>query len=810
MTPVMQQYLEIKKAHKDALVFFRLGDFYELFFEDAIIASEALDIVLTGREWGEKERAPMCGVPHHSAANYIARLIEKGHKVAVCEQTERASGKIIQREVIRVITPGTVTDENMLSARENCFIVCAYKGAGGWALAACDVSAGKLMAGAFLPEDGTEILGELAALAPREILLSSNFSKITESIEGSLGVRARILSEYYFFEENAHNALKDLLGVSNLESVWHTEDSVKRALEIRTAGALISYLQNDVKAGLSQIIEITPLREPNSMLIGQSALATLEVLSPLNPRGPKRSTLLGVLDETVTPPGARALRRYLINPSTDLEQIKKRQDAIEEWRNLGFARSNVREELRNIKDIERILGRLSGSVPINGNPRDMNRLLGALNVLPQIAESVSQGKSEISRLWQSQFDNMSDLRELIAETLTDSPPDFVNEGGIIREGANPELDELLILSRNAGNTLAELEEKERATSGIKNLKIIYNRVFGYVFELTKANIKDAPAHFIRKQTLTNAERFTTSELDALADRILSADERRRRLEYEIFNSLRKEIIENGPRIMFMAGLLASIDVILALAEVAARPNFVRPEIVAEPIIKIKNGRHPIIGEATDFAPNDTDLNQKNSLMLITGPNMAGKSTYMRQVALISIMAQTGSFVPAEEAIIGIADKIFARAGARDDLFSGQSTFMVEMTELAHILRNATNKSLVILDEIGRGTSAIDGLAIAWAALESVAGEARVLFATHYHQLTEASEYCDAVENYSFGAQQIGETTVFTRKLLKGPASKSYGIAVAKLAGLPASVCERAQDVLDLIENGEEIDWKGTR
>ena len=810
MTAMMSQYLEIKEKQKDCLLFFRLGDFYELFFDDAITASRELDIVLTGRNYGEEERAPMCGVPYHAAEGYIAQLVEKGYRVAVCEQMESpkpGSKTPVRREVVRIVSPGTVTNPQMLDEKKNNYIVCLHTLKRGCALAAADITTGAFVLTHFSLADGEaekQIIDEMAPFYPAEILVCEDFP-YSAALEQAFSIKAISMPLWTFSANFAYKSLTAHFHTMHLEG-FGLEES---AAEIPAAGALLAYLQETQKGALSQITALKAYKASKFLVMDKNTRQNLELSTALRPwrRQNNKFTLLAVLDQTRTAMGARLLRSWVELPLLDPEAIEQRLQAVEEWVLQAFSRAELRDSLKEMHDIERLMSRLVGS---NANGRDMAALRASLAHLPYIKETILDCKAPLNMSMNKTFDDLKDLYNLIDITLTEAPPILLREGGLIKAGCNAELDQLLNVKENATSWLSDLESKERAETGIKNLKIRYNRVFGYYIEITKANAAAAPSRYIRKQTLANSERYTTEELNGLAETILTADEKRIEIELLLFENLRQEVLRNMERVQFMASLIATLDTIQSLAEAADRNRYCKPSVNDGETIYIKAGRHPVLEQIAPFVANDTHLDgQDRRMALITGPNMAGKSTYMRQVALITLMAQIGSFVPADEAIIGVVDKIFTRVGASDDLASGQSTFMVEMTEVAHILHHATRRSLIVMDEIGRGTSTYDGLSIAWAVLEYIADEecigAKTLFATHYHELTVMEDRLPAVRNFSFRLGDSGEDDLmFSRKLIRGGADKSYGIQVARMAGLPPVVLRRASRVLATLEKANSF------
>ena len=796
-TPMMEQYFNIKSQHKDAILLFRLGDFYEMFFDDALVASKCLDIALTARDCGKEERAPMCGVPVHAVEGYIAKLVAAGHHVAMCDQVEDAklAKGLVKREVVRIITPGTVTEGHLLEDGRHNYITCIHKSPRGYSVATADITTGHFMVTSLPLVDDNKLLDELARLAPAEILLSEDFP-LARVVENVTGQRATRTPAWSFSPASAYERLTAHFGTFHLEGFGLSEN----APEIPAAGALLAYLSETQKHALSQITTIKPYSQQTHMILDASSRRNLELTIDLKTRS-KKGSLLGILDRTNTAMGARLLRSWVELPLMSADDIQRRLDAVEEWLNSPLPRVELRSLLSGIHDLERVMGRLSTGY---SNARDLSTLRSALTNLPQIGKLLKFMQSPANKEISQTYDDLSDIRAMIDGAILETPPVSVREGGMIRHGYNAELDGLLDIKENTHDYLTKLEAREREATGIKNLKIRNNRVFGYYIEVTQSNLHQVPASYIRKQTLANAERYITEELKDLEDTILSAEEQAATLEFELFEALRREVVEQIARIQFTAMAIASIDSLQSLADIADRNQYAKPIITRGSRLIIKDGRHPVVEGLTShgFIPNDSHLDQTNNrLAIITGPNMAGKSTYMRQVALITLMAQIGSYVPAAEAEIGIVDRIFTRVGASDDLATGQSTFMVEMTEVANILNNATADSLVLLDEIGRGTSTFDGLSIAWAVLEYIAERigAKTLFATHYHELTKLEGQVDGVINYCFTAQETeknGEVDiVFLRKLTHGEAGQSFGIHVARLAGLPQDTLTRANQLL---------------
>ena len=818
MTPMMEQYFSIKANHKDSILMFRLGDFFEIFFDDAKIAAKELDIALTGRDCGQAERAPMCGVPAHAVDGYIAKLVEKGYRVALCDQVEDAKQAkgIVKRDVIRVITPGTITDANFLDEGRHNYIAAIFSDKAGFSLACADITTGLFMATAIPNSGGTavsrrqpasetahtsrsqfpmseqKLLDELSRINPAEIVLPENFP-LTRVIENITGVKATTVPAWTFHLSNAHKRLTEHFGTMHLEGFGLVEN----APEIPAAGALLEYLSDTQKNALSQITRLKTYSQQTHMILDISSRRNLELTAAAHDRG-KKGSLLWVLDRTKTAMGARLLRSWVDLPLMNTKEINRRLDAVSEWKQMPIERAEIREYLHGIHDLERVMARLSTRY---GTARDLAILRGSIELLPAIERLLTHTKSEANSEIRRTYDTLADIYEKIEKTITETPPATAREGGMIRDGINSELDKLRDIKENAQGYLEEMEAREKQETGITSLKIRYNRVFGYYIEVTATNLSKVPDNYIRRQTLANCERFVTEELKNLEETLLGADEQIITLEYELFDTLRREIVDEMARIQFAASVLATLDAFQSLAETAEVNNYTKPTVTNGTNITIKEGRHPVIEKLTPqaFVPNDTDMSQDNRLAIITGPNMAGKSTYMRQVALIVLMAQIGSFVPAQSADIGVTDRIFTRVGASDDLATGQSTFMVEMTEVANILNNATKDSLVLLDEIGRGTSTFDGLAIAWAVLEHIANktQSKTLFATHYHELTQLEGQIEGVKNYCFTAQEQGENIVFLRKLIHGEAGQSYGIHVARLAGLPKNVLSHATKLLNI-------------
>lgn len=799
LTPMMQQYVETKEQYKDSLLFFRLGDFYELFFEDAEIASRELEITLTGRDCGFEERAPMCGVPWHSAHNYIAKLINKGYKVAICEQVEdpaEAKG-IVRREVTRVITPGTVTDPSMLEEKKNNFLMAVYCRQTYFGIAVADITTGEFYATQIgFGNTVKKLFDEISRYQPSEIIVNAQFKNIVQEqdFREKTGIYLSVLEDEAFTRDEA---------VKSIESIFGETLPELPELAVCASGAMIHYLKSTQKVDLNHIHAITPYKIESYMMIDSSSRRNLELAETLRDRK-KRGTLLWVLDKTMTAMGGRKLRKWMEQPLLDTDEINLRLDAVEELKEKFMLRNEIMELLKRVYDMERLAAKL---VVGNVNARDLLSLKASMGRLPGINELISGLKSKIFVKIRDEMDTLDDIYDLIDKSIAEEPPVTIREGGIIKDGYSADVDNYRKASTEGKQWITDLESRERESSGIKNLRVRFNKVFGYYIEVTNSNLEQVPGHYIRKQTLVNCERFITEELKNLEDTILGAEEKVTALEYQLFCEIREKIAGEVARIQKTADDMALLDVICSLAEVADRENYVKPVVHEGGEIKIIEGRHPVVEKMlgkTPFVPNDTVLNNDSDrVIIITGPNMAGKSTYLRQVALITLMAQMGSFVPAKEAVIGIADRIYTRVGASDDLASGQSTFMVEMTEVANILNNATPRSLLILDEIGRGTSTYDGLSIAWSVIEYINDKGRLgcrtLFATHYHELTELEDKLGGIKNCCIDVKKKGDDIVFLRKIKPGGADRSYGIEVAKLAGIPQLVIDRAKGILDELD-----------
>lgn len=806
MTPMMVQYLEIKKNYKNCILFYRLGDFYEMFFEDAIIASAELDLTLTGKDCGMDERAPMCGVPFHSADSYIAKLVANGRKVAICEQVEdpkKAKG-IVKRDVIRVVTPGTLLDTSVLDEGKNNFLMCIFADEKGYGTAYCDITTGDLFVSEFKIDDENSILDAIEMYQPAEIIVNQRAENIfSKHILNIFNKRVTKYKEYMFEYPYCDMMLCNHFHVLNL--MGYGLDKSKHS--VCAAGALLTYLSESQKGKSGLILGIRKYSPSDYMILDINSRRNLELTENINEKT-KKGSLLWVMDKTKTAMGARTLRSWIEQPLVDPYEINKRLDAVEENKNNVFARDDIRQALGGVYDIERLMSKVTYAT---ANARDLIALRDSFEKLPSVKNVISQFNTEYYAEILEDFDELQDIFELINSAINDDPPFSLREGGFIKEGYNAEIDQLRLAKTEGTKWLAELEAKEKEATGIKKLKIGFNRVFGYYIEVTNSFKNLVPQTYIRKQTLANAERYITPELKEIEDKILGADEKLVSLEYDLFCQLRDNIAAKSERIKQTAMCLAKTDVLQSLGEVAEQNHYIKPKITTNGIIKITDGRHPVVEQLNEneFIPNDTYLDMdKETVAIITGPNMAGKSTYMRQVALIVLMAQVGSFVPASSAMIGITDRIFTRVGASDNLATGQSTFMVEMSEVANILNNATRNSLLILDEIGRGTSTYDGLSIAWAVMEYISKKigARALFATHYHEITKLASDLKNVTNYCVKVKEDGEDIIFLRKIIEGAADKSYGVHVARLAGVPASVVKRADKILaNLGKNEKEIE-----
>ena len=799
MTPMMQQYMETKSQYPDCILFYRLGDFYEMFFDDALTASKELEITLTGKNCGMEERAPMCGVPYHAVDGYLTKLVSKGYKVAICEQVEdpkQAKG-IVKREVVRIVTPGTILDAAAIDESKNNYIMCIVYIADRYGLSVADVTTGDY----FVTElpDGQKLKDEIFKFMPSEIICNESFymsGMDLEDMKNRLGITIYSLESWYFDDEICKSKLMEHFKVSSLQGLGLSDYDCG----VISAGALLQYLLETQKNDLSHMTHITPYTTGKYMMLDSSTRRNLELCETLREKQ-KRGSLLWVLDKTKTAMGARTLRKYIEQPLIERSEIERRLDAVTELKEEAISREEIREYLSPVYDLERLITRITYG---SANPRDLTAFSSSLEMLPAIHYILEDMKSDLLCEICKEMDTLEDLCSLVKSAIAEEPPLAMKEGNIIRDGYSEEVDTLRRAKSDGKTWLAKLEEQEREKTGIKNLKIKYNKVFGYYLEVTNSYKELVPEYYTRKQTLANSERYITPELKELEDTILGAEDKLYALEYELYCTVRDTIAGEVVRIQKTAKAVAALDVFTSLALVAERNNYIRPTINVQGKIDIKDGRHPVVEQMIpngSFICNDTVLDDKKQrISIITGPNMAGKSTYMRQVALIVLMAQLGSYVPASKANIGLVDRIFTRVGASDDLASGQSTFMVEMTEVANILRNATSKSLLVLAEIGRGTSTFDGLSIAWAVVEYISDAkllgAKTLFATHYHELTELEGKINNVNNYCIAVKEKGDDIVFLRKIVKGGADKSYGIQVAKLAGVPDIVINRAKEIVE--------------
>jgi len=844
-SPMMQHYLATKEEYNDCILFYRLGDFYEMFFDDAITVSRELEITLTGKECGQPERAPMAGVPFHAAENYIARLISKGYKVAICEQMEdpKETKGMVKREVVRVVTPGTVIESNLLEEKKNNYIMSIYKSGIYFGLAICDVSTGDFYATQIKENNNfSKLLDEISRYSPSEVIVNrmmfeskSEISKIKDRFKVYISLEKEenfsdevelLLNMYNVLDDNntnnnvdmhiessSDNIEKNIKGKLNnrIKDISQMQEIDENNLIVPAINALLTYLTETQKTNLDHINTIKLYSITQYMALDINARRNLELTEKMRDKS-KKGTLLWVLDKTSTSMGGRLLRRWINDPLIDVKEINKRLDSVKELKNSIILKGDIIEALKKVYDIERLAGKIAYG---NANGRDLISLKNSVKQLPEIKQILSKTESGLLQELYEELDILEDIYNLIEESIVEEPPISVKDGGIIKLGYDPEIDTLKKATTEGKTWIVQLEAKEREETGIKGLKVGFNKVFGYFLEVTKSNLSMVPDRYIRKQTLTNAERYVTEELKNLENQILGAEEKVINLEYKAFTDIRSKIEAQIQRIQKTSAIVSTLDVITSFATVAQDMNYAKPEVNNSGIIDIKDGRHPVIEkicQAGEFVPNDTYLDRtQNRLAIITGPNMAGKSTYMRQVALITLMAQIGSYVPASSAKIGVVDKIFTRVGASDDLSMGQSTFMVEMMEVATILKEATSNSLVILDEIGRGTSTYDGLSIAWAVAEHIADTslcgAKTLFATHYHELTELEEKIEGVKNYSIAVKEKGEDIIFLRKIIKGGTDESYGVHVARLAGVPTNVTKKANEILKSLERRNVLNNK---
>mgnify|MGYP005838640923 CR=1 FL=1 len=808
LTPMLAQYRAIKRDHQDVILLFRLGDFYEMFGEDAKLAAQVLELVLTSREMGKGRRVPMCGIPYHAAERYLAKLLAAGHKAAICEQVEdpKQAKRLVKREVIRILTPGTVIEDHLLDERANNYLVAVAAQADRWGLAAADSSTGEFMVTEFSgPRAWDELCDELARLRPAE-LLAPEGAAWTPALRERLGAEIPLTgygADSFLAAEPAEYLMRHF-GVTTLRGFGCEQ----MAAAVEAAAAIVAYLKRTHKSGLEQLRSLRTYSRDQFMLVDATSRRNLELLTSLRD-GSKQHTLLWVLDQTLTPMGARLLQQWLTAPLRDRQAIEQRLDRVQALQEDPALRERLRDQLRRIRDLERLVARAAATTATG---RDLAGLRDSLRVLPGFARTLLDSGQPALVALAADFDPVADLCDLLSRALEESPPAAVREGGVIRAGYCPDLDATREARAHGREWIASLEERERRRTGIKSLRVGFNQVFGYYLEVTRPNLHLVPEDYQRRQTLANAERFVTPELKEYEARILGAEERILAREQELLADLRARAAAQAARVQRAAGIVAQADVLASLAEVAAQNHYVRPAITEDDRIEIAAGRHPVV-ELTlrdeRFVPNDARLDcVENQILIITGPNMAGKSTYLRQVALIVLMAQMGSFVPAESAAIGLVDRIFTRVGASDDLATGQSTFMVEMTETAHILHHATRRSLIILDEIGRGTSTFDGLSIAWSVAEHLHNAphlgAKTLFATHYHHLNELTEALPRVRNFRVAVKERGDQVIFLRRIVPGGTDRSYGIQVARLAGLPPEVLERAKQILWSLEQRDHV------
>ncbi len=811
-SPMMQNYLKTKEDYKDCILFYRLGDFYEMFFDDAITASRELELTLTGKDCGQEERAPMCGIPYHAAETYVARLISKGYKVAICEQLEdpKTAKGIVKRDVIRVVTPGTVIESNLLEEKKNNYIMAIYKNGIYFGMSVCDLSTGDFRMTQIRDTNNFAMLmDEISRYSPSEIVVNELMFNSTEEI---IKIKERFetyISKSNGFSQNV-NEIKERSRIVN-EDDKEIEKLDEYILAITAANGLIAYLVDTQKNNLEYLNKILLYNTSKYMSLDINARRNLEITEKLRDKS-KKGTLLWVLDKTSTSMGGRLLRRWLNDPLIDECHINRRLESVKELKEDIILRGDIVDSLKKVYDIERLASKISYG---SANGRDLISLKNSTAQLPGIKTILSKAKSQMLKDLYGELDELQDIYAIIDKAIVDEPPISVKEGGLIKLGYDDEIDRLKTATTDGKNWVLKLEAEEREKTGIKGLKVGFNKVFGYFIEVTKSNLSQVPDRYIRKQTLANCERYITEDLKRLENEILGAEEKVINLEYNAFVEIRDEIEKNVQRVQKSANIISILDVLASFATVADDMNYVMPTVDNSGIIDIKDGRHPVIEKiisGSEFVPNDTYLDKgENRLSIITGPNMAGKSTYMRQVALITLMAQCGSFVPASYAKIGVVDKIFTRVGASDDLSMGQSTFMVEMMEVATILKEATQNSLVILDEIGRGTSTYDGLSIAWAVAEYISDKekcgAKTLFATHYHELIQLEEKLEGVKNYSIAVKEKGEDIIFLRKIISGGTDESYGVHVAKLAGVPKAVTTRANEVLRSIERKNVLNEK---
>lgn len=808
LTPMMQQYIDIKKQYQDALLFFRLGDFYELFFEDAETASRELEITLTGRDCGQAERAPMCGVPYHSVDSYIDRLITKGYKVAICEQVEDASQAvgIVKRDVVRVVTPGTIMDTQLIDEKKNNYIMSIYGCPQGWGIAYGDLTTGELKTTEIIgAESKQKLIDEVSKIQPKEIIYyiddDSFKNTILQELPKKFDLMVNLQPPWCYELSYASDQLKKQFKLMALDGLGLTLNH----LGINATGALLDYLGTTQKRTLGHINQLKVYHISETMVLDLTTRSNLELTETIRSRS-KKGSLLWVLDRTQTAMGGRMLRKWIEEPLLNPDKINQRLDAVEALKDNLLLRSELKDSLKQVYDIERLAAKVAYG---SANPRDLVALKTSLRQVPQIKGLLQASMGLIKALY-DQLDPLDDITDLIDRAIIDEPPLTLKEGGVIKAGYHPQVDELQLASKEGKQWIAGLEQTEREKTGIKNLKVSFNKVFGYYIEVTKSYLKLVPEDYIRKQTLANCERYITPELKEMESKILGAEEKIIVLEQQLFTEVREIVARQVKRLQTTAGSIAALDALHSLAEIASEGQYVKPQMNTEGRIHIQEGRHPVVEKmlgSQHFVHNDTCMDHdQHQILVITGPNMAGKSTYMRQVAIIVLMAQIGSFIPAREATIGIVDRIFTRVGASDDLSQGQSTFMVEMSEMANILNCATENSLLILDEIGRGTSTFDGLSIAWSVIEHISKllKSKTLFSTHYHELTELEGKIKGVKNYRIAVKEEGEDIIFLRRVVEGSADKSYGIQVAKLAGLPSKVIHRANEILQQLEENDIV------
>ena len=809
-TPMMEQYFRIKENYRDCILLYRMGDFYEMFGEDAIIGSKVLEITLTSRDKGKKEKVPLAGVPWHALDSYLPKLLSKGFKVAICEQIQdpKYAKGLVDREVVRIVTPGTVLESTVLDSRTNNYLMAIAQGEKSYGLSFVDISTGEFVLTEVDGEDAeVKVLAEYSQRSPKEVLHSHGFSAKELSEEFVLsGAALTELDDIAFLKESSESMLKRHFNLQSLEGLGISE----KPLAISSAGAVLKYLETTQKRSLDFLSAPRFLSISDKLVLDQTTLRNLEVLKNVRD-GTSENALVAALDRTVTPMGSRMLKKWLIEPLMDVSEIRRRLDAVEELVSMTVTRHELSDALEKVRDLERLMGKVTYG---SANARDLLSVRDSLEAIPEARHALAKSKASLLAELVDKLTDLGQVTKLIDRAIADDPPLALKEGGLIKEGFDPQLDELRRESKEGQEWIAKLEETEKKRTSIKNLKVGYNTVFGYYIEVSKSWAKQVPLDYERKQTLTSGERYVTPELKEKEKAILTAQERSCELEYEAFVRVRVDVGKDADKVRGVAQAVAAIDVLNSFAEAAVANRYSKPEVNGGDTISIKDGRHAVVERVLrgSFVPNDTYMDTNlNRLIILTGPNMAGKSTYLRQIADIVIMAQAGSFVPAAEAKIGLVDRIFTRVGAFDDLARGQSTFMVEMTELANILNSATKRSLILLDEVGRGTSTFDGLAIAWAVSEHLYDHSKVggktLFATHYHQLTELAESLEGVKNYSMAVKEQGSEVVFLRKIVPGKANKSYGIQVAKLAGVPREVVARAEQVLDGIEEENMLEVK---